>query len=109
MDATQTRTVAEVRQAILSDHPDSWEAEQIRHHQAADIVFGEGRAPDMLATPDDMLAFLRDDFHIGIAIGDDSYSVAVTFSGEDRPRGAWTAPTLHAALEQAVIAVGGVE
>lgn len=48
------RSIPEI---ILSEHPDSWEAEQIRHRQTADIVKPD-RAIDWYPTVDDLLAWL---------------------------------------------------
>lgn len=56
-------------------------------------------------TPDDMLAWLRDDFHINITVVEGGYSVSLRFAAETE-RVNVTAPTLHAAIEQAVVAIG---
>ena len=88
--------------------PGTWEHEQAQHRIVARIVGLEyGSRP---VSPDDMLAWLCRDKVVSVrtetwgAPGHASMSFLTMKRGGSRAE--FHAPTLHAALEQAVIAVG---
>jgi hypothetical protein len=109
MDATQTRTAAEVMGWRSNGRPDMTPAE------VNDWLAGMGYGEPLGPTVDDMLAFLTgpQDRNIDVEVrrqskwGGSQIVVVTVHRGLVSEH--HKAPTLHASLELAVIAVGGAE